>query len=133
MRCVRRWTSRHPCWSTCMSARRPISDRRPPKPISIEQEATMTTRRRFIAAAGASALAGLSILAAAQDKPKLGRIIVGFPAGGSNDAVARMPAEKMQGRYAETLIVENKAGAGGRIGVDYVRRATGDGSTILQT
>lgn len=93
----------------------------------------MTTRRRFIATAGASALAALPILAAAQDKPKLGKIIVGFPAGGSNDAIARLLAEKMQGRYADTLIVENKAGAGGRIGVDQVRRAAADGSTILQT
>ncbi|MEO8653457.1 MAG: Bug family tripartite tricarboxylate transporter substrate binding protein [Ramlibacter sp.] len=76
---------------------------------------------------------GLGLDASAQEAPKVGKIVVGFPAGGSNDSIARLLAEKMQGRYAETLIVENKAGAGGRLGVDAVRRAPADGGTILQT
>jgi tripartite-type tricarboxylate transporter receptor subunit TctC len=96
----------------------------------------MFNRRNFLGTVGLSAGAlslGLGLDAGAQEAPKVGKIVVGFPAGGSNDSIARLLAEKMQGRYAETLIVENKAGAGGRLGVDVVRRAPADGGTILQT
>lgn len=96
----------------------------------------MFNRRNFLGTVGLSAGAvslGFGLDVGAQEAPKLGKIVVGFPAGGSNDSIARMLAEKMQGRYAETLIVENKAGAGGRLGVDAVRRAPADGGTILQT
>jgi tripartite-type tricarboxylate transporter receptor subunit TctC len=96
----------------------------------------MYTRRHFLntisASAGAASL-GLPSLAAAQTLVKLSRIVLGFPPGGSNDAVARVVAEKMQGHYADTLLVENRAGAGGRIGVDAVQRAAPDGTTVLQT
>lgn len=96
----------------------------------------MVTRRRLIggaaAAAGAASLAVAFFPASAQPA-KSARIVVGFPAGGSNDAVARLLAEKMRGRYADMLIVENKAGAGGRIGVEAVRNAPADGSVVLQT
>lgn len=96
----------------------------------------MYTRRNFLgtlsASAGALSLT-LPPAAWAQGTPKVGKIIVGFPAGGSNDTIARLLAQKMQGRYAETLIVDNKAGAGGRIGVETVSRAAADGGTILQT
>lgn len=96
----------------------------------------MFNRRNFLGTVGLSAGAvslGLGFDARAQEAPKVGKIVVGFPAGGSNDSIARLLAEKMQGRYAESLIVENKAGAGGRLGVDAVRRAPADGGTILQT
>lgn len=92
----------------------------------------MYTRRDFLSTAGAASL-GLPLAAWAQPAPDVSKIIVGFPAGGSNDAIARLLAKKMQGQYAPTLIVENKAGAGGRIGVDTVRRAAPDGGTLLQT
>lgn len=94
----------------------------------------MFNRRNFLGTVGTFAgAASLGLPARAQEPPKLGKIVVGFPAGGSNDVIARLLAEKMQGRYADTLIVENKVGAGGRLGVDAVRRAAADGSTILQT
>jgi tripartite-type tricarboxylate transporter receptor subunit TctC len=96
----------------------------------------MYTRRHFLNALSASAGAvslGLSSMAHAQGVIRQSRILLGFPAGGSNDAVARLLASKMQGHYAETLIVDNKPGAGGRIGVDAVRRSAPDGSTVLQT
>lgn len=94
----------------------------------------MFNRRNFLGSVGTFAAAGsLGLAARAQEPPKLGKIVVGFPAGGSNDAIARLLAEKMQGRYADALIVENKVGAGGRLGVDAVRRAPADGGTILQT
>lgn len=96
----------------------------------------MYTRRRFLGTVGTSAAAGslgLGLMGAAHAAPELGKIVVGFPAGGSNDSIARLLAGKLQGHYAANLIVENKAGAGGRIGVEAVRRAPPDGATILQT
>ncbi|SCK25238.1 Tripartite-type tricarboxylate transporter, receptor component TctC [Variovorax sp. HW608] len=59
-------------------------------------------------------------------------IVSGFPAGGMGDNVARPLAEKLRGRYATSLIADSKTGAGGRIAVEYVKRAAPDGLTILQ-
>ncbi|MDM0046661.1 Bug family tripartite tricarboxylate transporter substrate binding protein [Variovorax dokdonensis] len=59
-------------------------------------------------------------------------IVSGFPAGGMGDHVARPLAEKLRGRYATSVVVEAKTGAGGRIAVEYVKRAAPDGLTILQ-
>lgn len=59
-------------------------------------------------------------------------IISGFPAGGMGDQVSRPLAEKLRGKYATSLTVDAKTGAGGRIAVDYVKRAAPDGLTILQ-
>ena len=47
------------------------------------------------------------------------------------DNVARPLAEKMRGRYASAVVVESRTGAGGRIAVEYVKRAAPDGLTIL--
>jgi tripartite-type tricarboxylate transporter receptor subunit TctC len=94
------------------------------------------TRRHFLNAMSASAgvaSLGLSPTAYAQNAIRQCKILLGFPAGGSNDAVARLLGQKMQGHYAQSLIVENRPGAGGRIGVDAVRRSAADGSTVLQT
>ncbi len=59
-------------------------------------------------------------------------IISGFPAGGMGDSVARPLAEKLRGKYAANVVTESKAGAGGRIAVEFVKRAAPDGLTILQ-
>lgn len=59
-------------------------------------------------------------------------IVSGFPAGGMGDHVARPLAEKLRGKYATGVVVESKTGAGGRIAVEYVKRAAPDGLTILQ-
>ncbi len=96
----------------------------------------MITRRRLLGAGGAAvgaASLGLPLAARSAQAVKSGRIIVGFPAGGSNDVIARMLADQFRGRYAQTMIVENKAGAGGRIGVEAVRNSAADGSVVLQT
>jgi tripartite-type tricarboxylate transporter receptor subunit TctC len=80
------------------------------------------------------ALAALAPLAMAQpaiDKPV--KIVVGFPAGGASDAVARLLAEQLRGTYATTVIVDNKAGAGGRLGAQAVKSGEADGSQILLT
>ncbi|MFN9746187.1 MAG: Bug family tripartite tricarboxylate transporter substrate binding protein [Betaproteobacteria bacterium] len=98
----------------------------------------MTTRRRIstllLSALAAGAGTVLAPLARAQttiDKPL--RIIVGFPAGGASDAVARLIADQLRGSYAPSVIVDNRAGAGGRLGAQAVKAADADGSTILVT
>jgi tripartite-type tricarboxylate transporter receptor subunit TctC len=59
-------------------------------------------------------------------------VVSGFPAGGMGDVVARPLLEQLRGKYADVLMVENRAGAGGRIAAEYVKRAAPDGKTILQ-
>ena len=61
------------------------------------------------------------------------RIVVAFPAGGATDLVARLLAEELRGRYAPSVIVENKPGASGRVGAEYVKNAEADGSVMLYT
>lgn len=61
------------------------------------------------------------------------RVIVPFPAGGGTDVLARIVAEKLRGGYAPSVIVENRVGASGRVGVEAVKNAEADGSTLLFT
>ena len=66
--------------------------------------------------------------AQAQEKQPL-RIVVGFPPGGSADILARMIANALRDDYS--AIVENKAGAAGRIALTYVKGAKPDGQTVI--
>ena len=59
------------------------------------------------------------------------RMIVGFSAGGGNDIFARLVAQKLQDILGETVIVENKPGAGGRLASEYVASQSPDGYTLL--
>jgi tripartite-type tricarboxylate transporter receptor subunit TctC len=61
------------------------------------------------------------------------RIIFPFAAGGSGDAAARLIAERMGNVLGRPVIVENRSGADGRIGVRAVKEAAPDGSTLLLT
>ncbi len=93
----------------------------------------MLTRRHLLA----HTLAVPAIIAAtrqslAQARRTL-RLIVGFPAGGGTDIVARILAERMQVPFASAIIVENKPGAAARASVDYVKNAEPDGGTLLFT
>lgn len=69
----------------------------------------------------------------AQAQPNVIRVVVPFPAGGVTDQAARVVAEKMAAELGQTLIVENRPGAGGRIGIEAVARAQPDGQTLLFT
>ncbi|WP_135468152.1 tripartite tricarboxylate transporter substrate-binding protein [Crenalkalicoccus roseus] len=92
----------------------------------------ITRRTAFGLGAGALA-AGLARPAAALVIQRPGRTIVGFPAGGSSDVVARLYAERLRGVYAPQVLVENRTGAAGRIAVEAVKAAPPDGETWLQT
>ncbi len=59
------------------------------------------------------------------------RIIVPFPAGGTTDVVARLLGQRLQEAWGQTVIVENKTGAGGNIGAVEVAKAPNDGYTLL--
>ncbi|MGG5888263.1 Bug family tripartite tricarboxylate transporter substrate binding protein [Falsiroseomonas sp. HC035] len=71
--------------------------------------------------------------ASAQTINRTVRAIVGFPAGGSSDVVARLYADKLRGIYAQNIIVEGRVGAAGRIAVEAVKAGEADGSIYLQT
>jgi len=83
----------------------------------------------------AVALATASAIAAhAQDFPSRPiKLVVAFTAGGSTDFVARLLAEGMRKELGTPVIVENKPGANGAIGAEYVAKAEGDGYTLFFT
>ena len=58
------------------------------------------------------------------------KLIVGFAPGGSTDIVARIVAQKLGERLGQTIVVENRAGAGGTIGADATAKAPADGYTL---
>ena len=61
------------------------------------------------------------------------RLVVPFPAGGPNDIVARVVAQRMQAILGQNIVIENRGGAGGVVGTDAVAKAAPDGYTIAVT
>jgi tripartite-type tricarboxylate transporter receptor subunit TctC len=85
-------------------------------------------RRQVLALAAASAVApGLALAQPA--KPV--KLIVPFPAGGTADVLPRILADKMRTAFPAGIVVENKVGAGGNIGGEFVARSDPDGTTYL--
>lgn len=96
----------------------------------------MKFNRRFICSAVALAtlaVTGASVpMAWAQDYPnKPLRIVVPFPPGGSNDVLGRVLGQKISEAMGQPVLVDNKAGAAGNIGTDFVAKAPADGYTML--
>ena len=95
------------------------------------------TKRKLLQAG--TALALLPVLAAftapaqAQDFPpkKTISLVVGFAPGGAADTAARLIAKKLGDNIGQTVIVDNKPGAGGNIAHQFVANAPGDGATLL--
>ncbi|WP_088285272.1 Bug family tripartite tricarboxylate transporter substrate binding protein [Ideonella sp. A 288] len=95
-----------------------------------------SNRRRVLRWFGSAALVGPLVgplgsgPARAQDGKTL-RLLVGFPAGGGTDAIARLLAERLKGELGVTVLVENKPGAGGQIAAQALKAAAPDGSTFF--
>ena len=92
-----------------------------------------SSRRKFLhLAAGAAALPALSRIAKAQTYPARSvRIVVGWPAGGVADIVARLMGQWLSERLDQSFIIENRPGAAGNIATEAVVRVPPDGYTLL--
>jgi tripartite-type tricarboxylate transporter receptor subunit TctC len=90
-------------------------------------------RRRFLQiAASMAALPALPRIAAARAYPtRPVRIIVGYPAGGGNDIIARLIGQRLSEGLGQQFIVENRPGAASNIGTEAVVRSSPDGYTLL--
>ena len=91
-----------------------------------------TTRRRALGLMGALGLGQTAPLALAQSTTPV-RILVGAPAGGTTDTMARTLAQALGQQLNRTVVVENRPGAGGNIAAEAVARAAPDGSTLLMS
>lgn len=94
---------------------------------------THKSRRQFLQYAAAASVAGaLPSIAGAQNYPnKPIKIVVGFSAGGTTDALPRLLSAPMSELLGQTIVVENKPGAAGNIATAYVARSAADGYTLL--
>jgi len=94
-----------------------------------------SNRRKLLQSAGLVALSGVVPTPAKAQAQKLPggtiRILVGFPAGGGTDVMARYMADKLRERSGANVIVENRAGASGVIAIDALKKAPTDGSVIM--
>ena len=93
---------------------------------------TVTSRIALRLAAAAAVACATSLSSFALDYPtEPVRLIVGVAAGGANDTVARLVAQALSERLGQPVVVENRPGAGGNIGLEAVINAPPDGHTLL--
>ena len=104
-------------------------------PRQTPPDTAMTTidihRRRLVIALGASSSLLASIASADTFPSKPFRLVVPFPAGGPTDIVARPFAQMLGESSGQQVVVDNRGGAGGSIGVDLVGKSAPDGYTLL--
>src|SRR2546421_11349401 len=99
-------------------------------PTRIVGEGAMAAVSRVLLAA-MLLLSGIAASSAQNYPSKPVRVVVGFPAGGPTDAIARIVAQKLTDNLGQQFYVENAGGAGGTIAAGQVARVTPDGSTIM--
>jgi tripartite-type tricarboxylate transporter receptor subunit TctC len=99
------------------------------------QEEVLVMRRRAFAlglAAAAAALVGGPQVAHGQSYPnRVIRMVVPFAPGGSNDIIGRIIAERLTEALGQSVVIENKPGAGGSLGTDQVAKSAPDGYTLM--
>ena len=88
------------------------------------------TRRAALGLALASAFASTAVLAQAWPAKPI-KLIVPFPAGGGTDIIGRELAQKVAGNAGWTIVVDNKPGSGGNLGVDAAAKSPADGYTLV--
>ena len=93
----------------------------------------MNTRRSFLGATVAGLAASALPFKLRAQGFETAKIIVGFPPGGTTDVMARKVAEKLRGPFARSVIVDNRPGAGGQLGVNVLKDSPADGSVMLLT
>jgi tripartite-type tricarboxylate transporter receptor subunit TctC len=91
----------------------------------------MTTSRRTLLGCAIAAALGATLFASPLLAQTPTRIMVGFPAGGGTDAIARILAERLKDELGAPVVVENKAGAGGQIAAQALKAAAPDGHTLF--
>jgi tripartite-type tricarboxylate transporter receptor subunit TctC len=91
----------------------------------------MTPTRRIVLAAAAFLLGAAGASAQEWPKERPTQIIGGFPTGAGTDIFARLLAEPLGKALGQTIVVDNRSGAGGNIGSEFVARAKPDGYTLL--
>ncbi|MCL4762707.1 MAG: tripartite tricarboxylate transporter substrate binding protein [Burkholderiales bacterium] len=93
------------------------------------------SRRRFVRLAGAAALAAAAASAAWAQAPAWPdrpiKLLVGFPAGGASDLMARLVAERLGSALGQPVVVENRPGAAGTLAASLAAKSAGDGYTLL--
>lgn len=90
----------------------------------------MTITRRHALAATAAAVAAPALMAQTWPSGTV-RIVVPYPPGGSSDIIARTIQTLLQDALKQTVVVENKAGANGNLGTDFVAKSRPDGLTLV--
>jgi tripartite-type tricarboxylate transporter receptor subunit TctC len=92
---------------------------------------TMTSRRTLLASAATAAAASFAPVAFAQAYPtKPIRVVVPFPPGGGTDIIAREVTQKIAANTGWSIVIDNKPGSGGNLGIDSVAKSPADGYNI---
>lgn len=87
---------------------------------------------RYLQRVGMAALAAFSVSVAAQTYPaKPVRVVIPWPTGGANDVVGRIVFQKLSEQLGQQFVIDNRGGASGTIGADFVAKAPADGYTIM--
>lgn len=89
----------------------------------------ITTRRSILLGAASASLAAPAVAQGFPSRPV--RLVVPYSAGGGADTTARLIAPKLQEALGQTVVIDNKPGAGGTIGDDFVAKSAPDGHTLL--
>ena len=95
--------------------------------MPVNRRALMSRALRTAALLGV----GLALSTAMAQDGKTVRLMVGFPAGGGSDAIARLLADKLRAPLGSNVVVENRAGAGGQIAAQVLKTAAPDGSVLF--